>query len=91
MRGRGGGGAGPHQSHRPAADVRDVSRRRIPASEIEAYTQRAIANHLVDQQVRDIDIGKANVGIGVVYRGKLDTPGRNAVAEHDQVSARSTT
>jgi mannose-6-phosphate isomerase-like protein (cupin superfamily) len=58
----------------------------IPASEIEAYTQRAIANRLVDQQVRDIDIGKANVGIGVVYRGKLDTPGRNAVAEHDQVS-----
>ncbi len=58
----------------------------IPVSEIEAYTQRAIANRLVDQQVRDINIGKANVGIGVVYRGKLDAPGRNAVAEHDQVS-----
>src|SRR4029077_11684417 len=32
------------------------------------------------------DIGKAHVGIGVVYRGKLDTPGPDAVAEHDLVS-----
>jgi mannose-6-phosphate isomerase-like protein (cupin superfamily) len=58
----------------------------IPAAELEAYTQKAIAEHLIDQQVRDIDIGKAHVGIGMVYRGKLDRPGRNSVAEHDQVS-----
>ncbi len=58
----------------------------IPLSELEAYTKKAIAERLTDQQVRDIDIGKANVGIGMVYRGRLDKPQPNSVAEHDQVS-----
>src|SRR5205807_6394915 len=58
----------------------------IPAAELEAYTKKAIAENLVDQQVRSIDIGKANVAIGIEYRKKLDTPGANSVAEHDQVS-----
>ncbi len=58
----------------------------IPLSELEAYTKKAMAENLVDQQVRDINIGKANVGIGMVYRGKLDAPAANSVAEHDQVS-----
>ncbi len=58
----------------------------IPLSELEAYTKKAIAERLIDQQMRDIDIGKAHVGIGMVYRGKLDKPAPNSVAEHDQVS-----
>ena len=58
----------------------------IPLAELEAYTKKAIAEKLVDQQVRDIDIGKAHVGIGMVYRGKLDKPAKDSVAEHDQVS-----
>jgi mannose-6-phosphate isomerase-like protein (cupin superfamily) len=58
----------------------------IPASELEAYTKKAIAEKLVDQQVRDIDIGKVHIAIGVEHRGKLDKPGNNSVAEHDQVS-----
>jgi mannose-6-phosphate isomerase-like protein (cupin superfamily) len=58
----------------------------IPLSELEAYTAKAKAEKLTDQQVRDINIGKAHVGIGMVYRGKLDKPGANAVAEHDLVS-----
>jgi mannose-6-phosphate isomerase-like protein (cupin superfamily) len=58
----------------------------IPAAELEAYTKKAIDENLVDQQVRSIDIGKANVAIGVEYRKKLDKPGANSVAEHDQVS-----
>jgi len=58
----------------------------IPVSELEAYTKKALAENLLDQQVRDIEIGKAHVGIGMVYRGKLDQPGANSVAEHDQVS-----
>src|SRR4051812_21703841 len=44
----------------------------IPLSELDAYTKKAVAEKLVDQQVRDIDIGKARIGIGMVYRGKLD-------------------
>jgi mannose-6-phosphate isomerase-like protein (cupin superfamily) len=58
----------------------------IPVSELDAYTKKAIQEKLVDQQVRDINIGKANIGIGMVYRGKLDAPATDSVAEHDQVS-----
>jgi mannose-6-phosphate isomerase-like protein (cupin superfamily) len=58
----------------------------IPASELQAYTRKAIAEKLTDQQVRDIEIGKAHVGIGMVHRGKLDAPLPDSVAEHDLVS-----
>lgn len=58
----------------------------IPLAELDAYTKKAIAEKLVDQQVRDINIGKAHVGIGMVYRTRLDKPEPNSVAEHDQVS-----
>ena len=58
----------------------------IPVSELQAYTQKAIAEKLTDQQARDIEIGKAHIGIGMVHRGKLDKPAANSVAEHDQVS-----
>jgi len=58
----------------------------IPVDELQAYTKKAIAEHLVDQQVRDIDLGKTNVGIGMVYRGKLAAPAAESVAEHDFVS-----
>ena len=58
----------------------------IPLSELQAYTKKAVAEKLIDQQVRDIEIGKAHIGIGMVHRGKLDKPAANSVAEHDQVS-----
>ena len=58
----------------------------IPVSELRAYTQKAVAETLTDQQVRDIEMGKAHVGIGMVHRGKLDAPAPNSVAEHDLVS-----
>ena len=63
---------------------------RCPASfihkeEWQAYLKRAPAKILVlDQQVRAVDAGKANVDVGVVYRGKLTTD--SPVAEHDLVS-----
>jgi mannose-6-phosphate isomerase-like protein (cupin superfamily) len=58
----------------------------IASAELESYTRKAIAEKLIDQQVRDIDIGKAHIGIGMVHRGKLDQPKANSVAEHDQIS-----
>jgi mannose-6-phosphate isomerase-like protein (cupin superfamily) len=58
----------------------------IPVDELQAYTKKAIAERLTDQQVRDVEIGKAHIGIGMVHRGKLDAPSANSVAEHDQVS-----
>src|SRR6187200_3167979 len=58
----------------------------IPVSELSAYTMKALAENLLDQQVRDINIDKAHNGIGMVHRGKLDKPGTDSVAEHDLVS-----
>ena len=44
-----------------------------------------MANNIIDQQVRAVDIGKSNVAIGFVHRTQdLATPGE--VAEHDLVS-----
>ena len=54
--------------------------------EIQEYVAKAMKERLVDQQIRDVEIGKAHVGVGVVYRGRLDKPGPNSVAEHDLVS-----
>jgi hypothetical protein len=58
----------------------------IPLNELRAYTKKAVDEKLLDQQVRDIEIGKAHVGIGMVHRTKLDAPVKDSVAEHDQVS-----
>jgi mannose-6-phosphate isomerase-like protein (cupin superfamily) len=45
-----------------------------------------MAERLTDQQVRDVEIGKSHVGIGVVHRGRLTAPAPDSVAEHDLVS-----
>ncbi|HLI98824.1 MAG TPA: hypothetical protein VKT76_03825 [Bradyrhizobium sp.] len=58
----------------------------IPVAELESYTKKAIAEKLIDQQVRDIDIGKARIGIGMVHRARLERPAPHSVAEHDQIS-----
>jgi hypothetical protein len=58
----------------------------VAKSEVDAYIAKAVAEKLIDQQARDIDIGKAHIGIGVVHRGKLDSPAPESVAEHDLVS-----
>jgi mannose-6-phosphate isomerase-like protein (cupin superfamily) len=64
----------------------------VPKSELDAYNQRAIEHKLVDQQVRSVDVGKVQVGIGSIYRGKLgqavglENTVAEAVAEHEQVS-----
>ena len=60
----------------------------IPKSELDAYTKRGIENKIIDQQVRSVDNGKSQVGIGMITRGKLvpGSGGAEAVAEHDQIS-----
>src|SRR2546428_13271142 len=55
----------------------------ITHDELQAYLKRGIANNIVDQQVRAVDVGKSNVDVAMVYRGKLTSPGE--VAEHDFV------
>src|SRR5262245_44787656 len=53
----------------------------IPNDEIQAYVKKAMAERLTDQQVRDVEIGKAHIGIGIVHRGKLAAPAPESVAE----------
>ncbi len=58
----------------------------ISGEEIQAYLKRVEGTKISDQQVRALDIGKLNVDIGVVYRGKLTAPAPQSVAEHALVS-----
>ena len=61
----------------------------IPKSELDAYTAKEIKYGLIDLQVRDVDLGKAGVGIGMVHRGKLtkeQAQRAGLVAEHEQIS-----
>lgn len=58
----------------------------IDAAEVQAYVKKAMAEKRTDQQIRDVEIGKAHIGIGVVHRPRLTAPAPNSVAEHDLVS-----
>jgi mannose-6-phosphate isomerase-like protein (cupin superfamily) len=59
----------------------------VSSEELHAFLDRGPARAstgVADQQVRAVDIGKSNVDVAVVYRGKLTTT--SPVAEHDLVS-----
>jgi mannose-6-phosphate isomerase-like protein (cupin superfamily) len=58
----------------------------IAKSELDAYLARAIEHSIIDQQVRSVDVGKSQIGIGMIHRGKLAPGAGEAVAEHEQVS-----
>jgi mannose-6-phosphate isomerase-like protein (cupin superfamily) len=58
----------------------------VSNDELQAYAARARAKSIVDQQVRAVDVGKLNVDVAMVHRGKLAKPAPNSVAEHDLVS-----
>jgi len=58
----------------------------IPRSEIAQYEAIGRATNVIDQQMRALDIGKAQVEIALVHRGKLDAPAPRSVATHDLVS-----
>ncbi len=78
----------PLSAQEPKPTCNHCSATYIPKSELDPYTKRAIENKLVDQQVRSVDVGKSQVGIGMVTRGKLDlgSTSGDAVAEHEQIS-----
>src|ERR1039457_7546642 len=82
----------PALAQEPKSTCNHCSAVYIPKSELDAYNQRAIEHKLVDQQVRLVDVGKLQVGIGSIYRGKLgqatglENQVAEAVAENEQVS-----
>lgn len=75
-------------AQQPNPTCRHCSASYIPKSELDAYIQRAVERGIIDQQVRSIDVGKSQVGIGIVRRGKLTgkNPETETVAEHEQIS-----
>ena len=78
----------PLLAQEPKPTCNHCSAAYIPKSELDAYTKRAMESKLVDQQVRSVDLGKTQIGIGMVTRGKLNlgSTSGDAVAEHDQIS-----
>ena len=74
------------QNNGPEPTCRMCPATYIDSSEIDAYVKKAMAEKLTDQQIRDVEIGKAHIGVGVVHRPRLTAPPANAVAEHDLVS-----
>jgi len=58
----------------------------IPRSELAEYEAIGRATNVTDQQMRSLDVGKAQVEIALVHRGKLDAPAPRSVASHDLVS-----
>ena len=72
----------------PQPTCRQCQATYIPKSELDAYTAKAVKYNIVDQQVRSVDVGKSQVGIGMVTRPKLaaGSTRKGAVAEHEQVS-----
>ena len=58
----------------------------ISAGEIEQYVTVGREQSRVDQQVRSIDIGEANVQVAVAHRGALEAPRQNSVASHELVT-----
>jgi mannose-6-phosphate isomerase-like protein (cupin superfamily) len=58
----------------------------IARSEITEYEAIGRATNVIDQQMRALDIGKAQVEVALVHRGKLDAPAPRSVATHDLVS-----
>jgi len=70
-----------------AASCRFCPSTYIPRSEIAAYEVLGRGDtSLIDQQIRALDIGKAQVEIALVHRNKLEAPAPRSVATHDLVS-----
>jgi mannose-6-phosphate isomerase-like protein (cupin superfamily) len=70
----------------PQPSCRGCESTYIPASEIAEYMRVGDGNAVLDQQMRAIDIGKSQVEVALVHRGKLDAPAPRSVATHDLVS-----
>jgi len=58
----------------------------LARTEIAEYEAIGRATNVIDQQMRALDIGKAQVEVALVHRGKLDAPAPRSVATHDLVS-----
>ena len=58
----------------------------VSREEIATYRRVAEATEVTDQQVRSLDIGRSNVQVAYLRRGRLEQPRPQSVAEHDLVT-----
>lgn len=77
--------SGAASAQDPQPTCRNCPATYVSAQELDEYRQWGMASRTIDQQVRDIDVGKLNLGVAMVHRGKLDAPAPDSVAEHDLV------
>ena len=80
------GGAASNTAQDPQPTCKNCPATYVSREELQEYREWGIASKTIDQQVRALDVGKLNVDVAMVYRGKLDKPAPESVAEHDQVS-----
>jgi mannose-6-phosphate isomerase-like protein (cupin superfamily) len=66
-----------------AADTKPTSATYVTNGDVQATLRRAPENSVADQQIRVVDLGKYNVGVGVVHRSAKAT---QSAVEHDQVT-----
>ena len=80
------GGVASNTAQDPQPTCKNCPATYVSREELQEYREWGIASKTIDQQVRALDVGKLNVDVAMVYRGKLDKPAPESVAEHDQVS-----
>lgn len=66
-----------------AAGTKPTSATYIPTNDVQATLKGMAPDKVTDQQVRVVDTGKQNVGIGVVHRS---AQAKQTSVEHDQVT-----
>src|SRR5260370_1191347 len=66
-----------------AADKKPTSATYVPSDDVQATLKRAPEGTVSDQQIRVVDVGRVNVGIGAVYRSQKAP---QQAVEHDQMT-----
>ncbi len=66
-----------------AAETKPTQATYITGSEIQATLKKAPVDSATDQQMRVVDVGKTNVGVGVVYRS---AKANQSAVEHDNIT-----
>jgi quercetin dioxygenase-like cupin family protein len=66
-----------------AADKKPTQATYVTSDDVQATLKRAPEGTVSDQQIRVIDVGKVNVGIGAVYRSQKAP---QQAVEHDQMT-----
>jgi len=76
----------PPPASQPHPTCKDCPSYHVPKTELDAYLQQAIEHGLMDQEVRTMDVGHTDLGIGIVHRNKTDPKEKPEIAEHELIT-----